>query len=179
MMRLFVGLALPEEVRERLAGLCSGVPGAKWVKPENLHLSLRFVGEVDEGVAEDMDHALAAIHAPAFDLTLSGVGTFGKGRKARVLWVGVTPSEELEHLQAKVESALVRTGIEPEGRKFSPHITLARFKHPPPDHKLGAFIQHNDAFLAGPIRVSAFTLFQSHLGREGAHYEHLADYSLN
>ena len=179
MIRLFVGLPFPETIRERLAGLCSGLPGARWVKPENLHLSLRFIGEVEEHLAEEIGRDLEAVRAPAFDVTLSGVGTFGQGRKARVLWVGVEPSEALAHLQAKVESAVVRAGIEPEGRRFSPHVTLARFRQAPPGHKLGAFVQGNEPFRAGPIPITGFTLFQSFLGREGAHYEPLADYPLS
>ncbi len=179
MLRLFVGLALPEEVRLRLGGLSSGIPGAKWVKPDNLHLSLRFIGEVDGHVAEEINHALAAIRAPGFDLILNGIDTFGKKRQTRVLWAGVEPCEALERLQAKVETALQRASCEPEGRRFSPHITLARFKHPPSAGKLDGFLEHNGFFQADPIPVRGFVLYRSHLGRRGAHYEHLAEYRLD
>jgi 2'-5' RNA ligase len=178
MLRLFVGLALPEDVRQRLALLCSGVPKARWVAPENLHLSLRFVGEVDEILAESIDANLLAVRAPAFDLIVAGVGTFGQGRQTRVLWAGVERQPALDHLAAKVESAVVRAGMGPDTRRFSPHVTLARFRETPPRDRLGAFIQHNEMFRAGPFRVRDFILYRSHLGSEGAHYEPLADYPL-
>lgn len=178
MLRLFVGLALPEEVRDRLAFLSAGVPKARWVAPESLHLSLRFIGEVDEILAESIDTNLLAIRAPAFDLTVAGVGTFGQGRQTRVLWAGVERQPALDHLAAKVESAVVRAGMPAEPRKFSPHITLARFRETPPRDRLGAFVQHNEMFRAGPFRVRDFILYRSHLGSEGAHYEALADYPL-
>lgn len=178
MLRLFVGLAFPEGIRQHLALLCSGLPKARWVAPESLHLSLRFIGEVDEIQAEAIDANLLAIKAPGFDLSLAGVGTFGQGRQTRVLWAGVGRQPALDHLQAKVESAVVRAGLEPEGRRFSPHVTLARFRESPPAGRLGAYIQHNEMFRAGPFPAREFILYRSHLGGEGAHYERLAEYPL-
>ncbi|MEO5335775.1 MAG: RNA 2',3'-cyclic phosphodiesterase [Magnetospirillum sp. WYHS-4] len=178
MLRLFVGLALPAEARQRLAFLCAGVPKARWVAPESLHLALRFIGEVDEIQAEAIDANLLAVRAPAFDLALSGVGTFEQGRRMRVLWAGIEHQPVLDHLQAKVESAAVRAGLAPEGRKFSAHVTLARFKENPPRDRLAAFVLHNASFRAGPFAVREFILYRSHLGREGAHYEALAEYPL-
>ena len=178
MLRLFVGVPLPEAIRDRLAGLRAGLPGAKWVAPENMHLSLRFVGEVPRHQAEDIDHALAAVRGRPFDMTLAGVDFFGTGDKVRVLWVGVRRSDALMHLQDKVESAVVRTGLDPERRKFKPHVTLARFKGRPGNH-VGAYVENHDGFTAGPFPVDHFVLFRSHLGREGAHYEVLAEYPLD
>lgn len=177
MLRLFVGLALPEQIRQRLTLLCQGVPGARWVRPESLHLSLRFIGEVDEAQAEDIDAGLADIRAPEFAVTLDGVGRFGSGRRVRVLWAGVQAPDALHHLQAKVESAVVRAGCEPEGRRFTPHVTLARLKDAKVS-KVGAFLEHNGAFQAGPFPVGGFVLFRSHLSQEGAYYEHVAEYPL-
>ncbi len=178
MMRLFVAIALPDRVRDRLSGLCSGLKAARWITPENMHLTLRFVGEVEPAAAEDIDAALSAIDAPAFDLALSGVGTFGPVRKARALWAGVARSEPLAFLREKVESAVVRAGLPPESRKFKPHVTLARFRSSP-GPQLTEWLAANDAFMEGPLQVDRFVLFRSHLGSERAHYETLAEYELS
>lgn len=122
MIRLFVGLAIPDGVAARLSMLCAGLPGATWGEPANLHLTLRFIGEVEDSAAEEIDHMLAGIQSEAFSLELSGLGTFGEGPKTRALWAGVAPSPALAHLHAKIESAVVRTGQPPEGRKFTPHV---------------------------------------------------------
>lgn len=120
MPRLFVAIPLPEEVRERLGLLAGGVPGARWVDPEKLHLTLRFIGEVDGGWAEDIMAALSGIVAKSFDVAMAGVGHWGTRERATMLWAGVEKNPALSHLQGKVESALVRLGLDPEGRKFSP-----------------------------------------------------------
>jgi len=177
MLRLFVGLTLPDGVIARLNIMCAGLPGASWTPPSNMHITLRFIGEVEEHVAEEIDAMLARIAAPAFSLELAGVGTFGEGSKARSLWAAAQPSPELNHLQAKVESALVRAGLPPEGRKFTPHVTLARLAHTPPA-RLHAFIAGNAPFQAGPFEVNHITLFESLLGKGSPVYIPQADYQL-
>ena len=177
MVRLFVGVELPEDVRERLATLCAGVPGARWVPPENLHLTLRFIGEVDGGEAEDIYHALSAVRPRSFDITLSGVGHFGTSSEVKSLWVGVERNAELVALRDRIESALVRVGLEPEGRRFTPHVTLARLRDTPV-HRVSTFLAHNSLFRAGPIRVEHFTLFSSFLQGSGPIYTAEADYPL-
>lgn len=178
MVRLFVALDLPAQVRERLRLLTGAkLPGARWVPPENMHLTLRFVGEVDHGRADDIDGALAGIAARGFDLTLEGVGAFESGRRVHALWAGVERNPALDHLRAKIESAVVRAGCEPERRKFSPHVTLARLDQPDPA-KFGAWLHANALFRLGPVPVEHFTLFSSRLGRDGAHYTAEADYPL-
>ena len=128
-MRLFVGLVLPEPVRWQLGLLCTGLPGVRWVPPENFHLTLRFIGEVDGGTLDDVDAALAGIRARRFSLTLGGVGHFGSGQQVRALWAGVGREPALQHLRDKVESAVVRAGLPPEGKKFTP-ITACSARHP-------------------------------------------------
>jgi RNA 2',3'-cyclic 3'-phosphodiesterase len=177
MFRLFVGIPLPSTIRARLAGLCSGVPGARWVAPENMHITLRFIGAVSGGDAEDIHERLSGIVTPAFALTLNGVGCFESGRRVHALWVGINREPQLIRLADKVESAIVRAGMEPERRKFKPHVTLARFRTGG-SPRIGAFIESNNPFTAGPFAVEHFTLFRSFLGGEGAHYESLADYPL-
>ncbi len=178
MIRLFVGLALPDAVRGELAYLQAGLPGAKWVKAESLHLTLKFIGEVDRGVAEDIDTALGAIHTPSFSMVLSGLGCFESKGKVRALWARVSKSQELKRLQEKIESALVRAGLEPERRKFKPHITLARFKNGTPAERIGMFLENNNTFQTDPFPIEHFTLFRSHLGGDGSVYEPLAEYPL-
>jgi len=177
MIRLFVALDFPADVRDRLAGLGGGVPGARWTDSENLHLTLRFIGEVPEDTAADIDQALSEIEAPGFDLVLDGVGMYGSSRNARILWAGVERSEPLVHLQSKVESALVRCGLAAEERKFSPHVTLARLRDAPKE-RIGRFLEERGLFRAGPMRIGHFTLYRSHLGKGGAVYEALREYGL-
>jgi 2'-5' RNA ligase len=166
---LFVGLALPEEIRSRLAGLCNGLPGARWVRPESLHLTLRFIGEVDESRFEDIDIALKRFQAPAFELLFEGVDIFGRDRAPHTLWAGVRRSLALNNLHAKVERAIVAAGLPPDGRKFAPHVSLARLKGKPGE-RLGAFVTAHADFRAGPAAIGHFVLFSSFLSRGGAIY---------
>ena len=175
-LRLFVGIALPEEIAARLSRACSGVPGARWVDPASFHVTLRFIGEVDGAVADDIHQALCRVAVPGFDLRIAGVGCFESGKKVRSLWAGVERSELLVRLRDKVEVAVNRE-VPAERRKFKPHITLARFKNGVSD-RIGHYLERNNDLAIGPVPVDRFTLFRSHLGGEGAYYEHLADYFL-
>ena len=176
-MRLFVALSLPDDLRARLRGLAAGLPGASWVAPESLHLTLRFIGEVDRQDAEDIDAALAGIRCQRFPLTPAGLGQFGDGRRLRAVWIGVERSETLERLQAKVEQAVQRAGQPPEKRKFKPHVTLARFKSHPGGRLEDYFAAHA-LFRAAPFEVTGFTLYSSYLSHEGAIYTPEAVYPL-
>jgi 2'-5' RNA ligase len=167
-IRLFVAVEIPQKVRQRLAVLGGGVPGARWMNDGQLHLTLRFIGEVAENVAHDIDDALISLRAPAFTLELAGVGEFG-GKIPRALWAGVRPNDALVHLQKKVETALQRIGLEPEPRKFSAHVTLARLKAAP-NEKVAAFLAHHALYASGPFPVNGFTLFSSHPGSGGSVY---------
>lgn len=177
MVRLFVGLSLPEELRAELAGLVGGIPGAKWVPPSNYHLALRFIGEIQSWQAQEVDHALIGIRARAFEISVRGLGTFEKGGRIQALWVGVERSDALTHLQNKVETAIQRVGIAPERKRFAPHITLARVDRAPPDKVIG-FVQAHNLFRAPPISVEHFTLFSSRLGKEHSVYTPEAEYEL-
>ena len=177
-MRLFVGLELPWALRQRLAMLSgAGIQGARWVPPENYHVSLRFIGEMPGHMAEEIDHALAAVNAPGFSLTLAGVGTFTKGGRGGVLWVGVDRNPQLDHLQGKIETALQRCGLEPERRRFQPHVTLARLDNPP-EARLAGYVQAHNLFRADPVPVEHFTLFRSLLGKDHAVYTAEVEYPL-
>lgn len=176
MLRLFVGIEFPPELKLRLSLLCTGVAGARWVDPGNLHLTLRFIGEIDEALAADVDAALARLKARRFALQLAGTGVFG-GNRPHALWVGVERSPELIALRDKIEQALVRVGLEPEGRRFAPHVTLARLRDPVLD-QLGQFLAAHVRFRADPLPVEHFSLIASFPTKAGSVYEDQADYKL-
>jgi RNA 2',3'-cyclic 3'-phosphodiesterase len=177
-MRLFVALDLPWELRSRLAGLSGrGIPGARWVPAENYHLTLRFIGETPAYRADEIDQALAVLKARGFDLTLAGLGTFDKAGRSISLWVGVERNPALDHLRSKVETALQRAGLEPERRRFAPHVTLARLDNVP-EARLASFLQAHNLFRAPAVPVEHFTLFSSQLGKEQAVYTAEAEYAL-
>jgi 2'-5' RNA ligase len=177
MLRLFVGLGFPPELKLQLSSLCTGVPGAKWVEPGNFHLTLRFIGEIGEDVAADIDDALLRLRARRFTLQIAGIGVFGGGDKPRSLWVGVEKSPELVGLRDKVEQALIRIGLPPEQRKFAPHVTLARLRDAPLD-KLREFLTAHARFRADPFAVNGFSLIASFQTKAGSIYEDQADYPL-
>ena len=169
-MRLFVAISLPDELRALLAGLESGLPGARWVHEDSLHLTLRFLGELDGAQAADVDEALAGLRMTAFDLEVAGVDHFVEGRKVRTLWAGIRSNEQLNRLHDKIEQAVIRAGLPPEKRKFRPHITLARFKSDP-GVKLHDYLVQHALFKAPTIHVDKCCLFSSFLSGEGAIYE--------
>ncbi len=177
MIRLFAALALPAAVGERLTLVRAPMPGARWVPPENMHVTLRFIGEVEPPVATDIDDLLSRVGAPAFEIRLAGLGTFGTRGRVRALWAGVEKTEPLVRLQAKIETACVRAGLPSEGRKFHPHVTLAR------SHNIRAaaaveFAASHEGFGLPAIAIDVFTLYSSRTGRAGAVYTPEAVYPL-
>jgi 2'-5' RNA ligase len=175
-MRLFVALALPEDVAQALALLQSGVPGARWSTREQMHLTLRFIGEVDGREATAVDDALSTISAPPFRLILKRVGQFG-GRNPSALWAGVEPNDALLHLERKIESALQRAGLPPETRKFTPHVTLARLKGTRRGRVMDYLTDHA-LFTSPPFEVRTFILYSSQLSPNGSIYRAERAYQL-
>lgn len=166
-VRLFTAIELPDHVAERLLALMRGVPGAKWRPRENLHLTLRFFGEVQEPVADDIDAALgevAEVNAP-FDVTLKSAGSFG-GADPHALWIGAADNDALKQLAADCERAARRCGLKPEPRKFTPHVTVAYLSGAPLD-RVQAFESRLGLFEAPPYRVDRFGLYSSQV-RKGA-----------
>lgn len=177
MMRLFVALPLPVDVRARLGVLQSGLAGARWIDQDLMHVTLRFVGEVPERDADDIGDALSTIEMPAFDLVLNDVGYFERRGVAHTLWAGIGRSEALSRLHAKVEGAVVRSGRPRESRKFAPHVTIARLRDVPVD-RLGRWLEDLGPVSREPFTADRFVLYQSFRGHGGARYQPLADYQL-
>jgi 2'-5' RNA ligase len=175
-MRLFVALPLPENVAQSLLLIQGGVPGARWQTRDQLHLTLRFIGEVDNQTAILLDEALAAIQAPAFALQLHAVGQFG-GKQIHSLWAGVRKNPALDHLQRKVDSAIRRIGRPQDAHKFTPHVTLARLRHPQ-THKALEWLTHHALFTSAEFTVGAFQLYSSKLISDGSIYRVEQDYPL-
>lgn len=177
MLRLFVALPLPAPVRMRLSLLAGGIPGARWVPQESYHITLRFIGEVDGGTAQDIDTALRRVSASRFDLDLSGLDTFGQGEAARLLWVGVQRHPALLDLRERVEAALRLVGIAPDPQKYIPHVTLARLKKPPVAALMRQIAAQSPLRLP-PVAFDRFNLYSSWSQADGPFYREEAVYPL-
>ncbi|MBX7078954.1 MAG: RNA 2',3'-cyclic phosphodiesterase [Nannocystaceae bacterium] len=169
MARLFLGLDLPDVVDEHLSLLCGGVPGARWEPRENLHLTLRFLGELEGETQRRAIEALETVHAEPFVLELAGVGVFPPRGEPRVLWAGVADAGPVTELVRRIERALQRAGLPPEPRKFAAHVTLARLRDAPRE-RVAAFLAHHGLLRTASFEVDAFLLYSSVLGHAGAHY---------
>jgi len=177
MRRLFVAIRPPEEIRALLLGTMGGIGGARWQSDDQLHLTLRFVGDVDRHMARDVDAALGALHHPGFDIAIDGLGQFDRRGQPETIWAGVAPRAPLERLNNKVEQALLRVGLAPETRAYLPHITLARLnRHSGP---VRDFVAARGGLASPPFSINAFGLFESVLAPEGAVYTEIARYALD
>lgn len=175
-MRVFIGLELPPRIRRDLASIQTGVPDVRWTPMENMHVTLRFCGEIDGGQAEDLDGELARIDCASFEAALTGAGQFSGSQGLKSLWMGLGPLEPLAALQRKVERACRRAGLPPEGRRFQPHVTLARCRMPPDMHRVRRFLSRHGRFERPGFRVSGFTAWSSELRPDGPIYAREADY---
>lgn len=176
MPRLFAAIRPPKPIRERLLAVMGGIRGARWQDDDQLHLTLRFIGEVDRHVAVDVLAALAAIRHPAFDLALAGMGSFDRRGETETLWAGVTPHDQLKALHKKVDQACQRAGLEPERRAYSPHITLARLKRGA--GPIQPFAERSGSLSSAPFTADCFCLFESELTPEGAIYSVIEQFRL-
>jgi 2'-5' RNA ligase len=175
-MRLFVALPIPDAVARPMLLLQGGVPGARWQTREQLHLTLRFIGEVDGSDARALDDALAGIDVPAFELQLHGVGQFGN-KQPHALWAAARRNDLLEHLQRKVDNAIRKVGQPQDAHKFLPHVTLARLRHPDLD-KVREWLTTHALFTSATFTVDAFCLYSSKLTSDGSVYRVEQDYAL-
>jgi len=176
MHRLFVAIRPPERIRDLLIDAMDDGADFRWQDDEQLHLTLRFIGEVERPVADDLAAALSRVSTARFDLRIAGVGRFEQ-RSSGALWAGIEPKAPVAALAAKVERVCQQVGLEPERRTFHPHITLARWKGRR-TREIQDFLSHSAGLSSEPFDVTEFMLFESRLSRHGAHYEEIASYNL-
>jgi RNA 2',3'-cyclic 3'-phosphodiesterase len=177
MHRLFVAIRPPEAIRNQLLDLMEGVKGARWQDEDQLHLTLRFIGEVDRHTAQDIVAALGAIHQPRFELALSGLGTFDRRGQPVTLWAGVAPHEPLKALHKKVDQAVLRAGVEPDRRAYMPHFTLARLSRS--TGPIEGLMEQSGGLSSPPFPVEEFRLYESDLTPQGAIYSVVERYGLD
>ena len=169
MIRLFAAVAVPPDIAAALAPLQHGVEGARWRPAESLHITLRFFGDVAEPLADDLAEQLAGVGGKPFEISLHGVGAFGAGRDLRAIWAGLDDSEPLRILAARCERAARAAGLNPEKRKYAPHVTLAYLRGADPG-EVAAWIQRYNLLKTQAFAVPEFGLYSSWTGRSGSFY---------
>ena len=169
MIRLFTALEIPADIAGRLVRLQRGVEGARWIEPGDFHITLRFIGDIPENVADEVDAALEGLPFEPFEVEIEGVGAFG-GAKPHALWAGVKPNERLARLQARHERAMRRVGLKPETRNFTPHVTLARLRAAVDPAEVYHFIEANNLFATPSFEVERFVLFSARESTGGGPY---------
>ncbi|MBO6901563.1 MAG: RNA 2',3'-cyclic phosphodiesterase [Rhizobiaceae bacterium] len=168
MPRLFTALEIPRDAAMSLSLLRGGLPGARWIDVENYHMTLRFFGDIEGHVADEVANALDRVRRPDFTLTLSGVGAFG-GKKPHSIWAGTSASPDMHALQAEIERICQRLGLPADPRKFSPHVTLARLRNTSPVD-VANYLSARGNFATIPFRVGRFVLMSSRASVGGGPY---------
>jgi 2'-5' RNA ligase len=177
MPRLFTGLEIPADIGQALSSLRGGLPGARWIDPENYHLTLRFIGNVDDITAQEVALMLGRVQRGGFELHLDGLTSFG-GRKPRAVVASVAPEPRLLEVQAEHERLMKRIGLEPEGRKYTPHVTLARLRESS-SRQVADYLAARGFFRTSAFKVSRFVLFSSRDSVGGGPYVVEASYPLS
>lgn len=180
-MRIFLAMDLPEEVRRNLAALSAelspAAPGARWIRAEPMHITLKFIGHAAENRVEQIKNSLATVRSPApVEMRFRGAGCFPNLRRPRALWVGIESSPNLTELASEIERCLEPLGIPREERVFHPHLTLARFKEPSAPTRLQTILKGLASREFGVMLTGEFYLYQSQLKRDGAEYTRLATF---
>jgi RNA 2',3'-cyclic 3'-phosphodiesterase len=178
MHRLFIAVDFPDEISDSLANMCFGIPGAKWVPKDQMHLTLRFIGDADDAMLSDITEILQDVNNSHFSLTLKGVGYFPPRRKPNVLWVGIEPSQQLAELRDSVEELMEELGLAGEERKYHAHVTMARLRLEAPLDKITGFLSAHALFKAEAIPVTEFHLYSSVLTGDGAVHTKEASFPL-
>lgn len=176
MPRLFTAIEIPRHIGDSLAMMRGGLPGARWIDPENYHLTLRFIGDIDDALARDIAGLLGRVRRRPFEIRLDGLTSFG-GRKPRAVVAAATPAAPLIELQAEHERLLQRLGLEPEGRKYTPHVTLARLRETS-SRQVADYLNARAHYRSAAFEVSRFVLFSSRASVGGGPYVVEADYPL-
>lgn len=179
MLRIFLGLSIPSSIKIQLSALQGGVPGAQWVDPENYHITLKFIGDVDEVAKEDIAEALEDLSFPTFKINLQGIDIFSKGNDPHHLWVKPMPEEPILQLNRKIENHLENhLHLKKDTHKFTPHLTIAKLKNSN-SNKVGQFMQWHNLFKTITFEITEYTLFQSFLTPNGSIYKPLDIFSLD
>ncbi|SFL42467.1 2'-5' RNA ligase [Bradyrhizobium sp. NFR13] len=168
MPRLFAGLEIPAEIGQTLANLRGGLPGARWIDPENYHVTLRFIGDIDGVSANEIAYLMSRVERRPFEVAVRGLSSFG-GKKPRAVVAAVEPSRPLLELQSELERLVRRCGLEPEGRKFTPHVTLARLRDSC-DRDVADYLSVRGYFPTKIFTASRFVLFSSRASTGGGPY---------
>ena len=176
MPRLFTGLEVPKEIGQALSMLRGGLPGARWIDPENYHITLRFIGDIDDRMAHEIASMLDGMRRRSFEVRFGALQAFG-GKKPRAIVATVEPVPALIELQAEHERLMQRLGLEPEGRKFTPHVTLARLRDSS-SHEVADYLSTRGPVFGSSFHVSRFVLFSSRSSVGGGPYVVEADYPL-
>ncbi len=177
MPRLFTAVEIPPEIGQTLSGLRGGLPGARWIDPENYHLTLRFIGDIDDAMARDIESLLGAVQQAPFDLQFDGLQSFG-GRRPRTVVATAAATPPLTELQAEHERLMQRVGLTPEGRKYTPHVTLARLRDSS-SRQVADYLALRQPYRSPPFRVDRFVLFSSRASVGGGPYVVEAAYPLS
>ena len=177
MPRLFTGVEIPSDVGQALATLRGGLPGARWIDPGNYHLTLRFIGDVDDAIAHEIASMLSRVKRGSFDLHMDGLTSFG-GRKPRAVVASVAPAQALIDVQAEQERLMQRIGLDPEGRKFTPHVTLARLRDAS-NQDVADYLSVRGYFPTRVFTASRFVLFSSRASTGGGPYVVEDSYALS
>jgi 2'-5' RNA ligase len=174
--RLFTGIEIPAQIAQGLSMLRGGLPGARWIDPENYHLTLRFIGDVDGDIGREVMQILGGVRRAAFEIVLDRLDQFG-GKKPRAVFAGANPNPLLLELQAEHERLLQRMGLPPEQRKYAPHVTLARLRDSSA-HQVAEYLASRAPFRTPPFPVRRFVLFSSRASTGGGPYVVEAAYPL-
>ena len=177
MPRLFTGLEIPAEIGQTLSSLRGGLPGARWIDPENYHVTLRFIGDIDGIYANEIASLLLRVNRKPFEVAVQGLSSFG-GKKPRAVVAQVVPSRPLIELQAELERLMQRIGLEPEGRKYTPHVTLARLRDSS-SLDVADYLSARGYFRTAAFAVSRFVLFSSRASTGGGPYVVEGSYALS
>lgn len=176
--RLFIGISPPDWLKSQLIATMGGVEGARWQNAGQLHLTLRFVGEITAALADRLAKALEKISSdcPAFPLAIEGTGIFEMNNRPQMLWAGVSPSPDLLVLQRRVERICNMTGLEAETRAFIPHVTLARLNRS--SGPVQNFLNNTARLSSDIFMAESIILYESHVSHAGSIYEELIRYPL-
>lgn len=177
MSRYFLAVDLDEGARSAALQLCHGLPGVRWIEAEQMHITLKFLGDLDEAQADELSERLQRIVMPAFQLRLRGVGCFRRKGPGATLWAGIEQNGALLGLQRAVERCCRAPGLPVERGGFNPHLTLARLKQVS-DQRLQEYLNEFSAFASDPFPIEEFGLFASELRPEGARHTLIQSFPL-